>query len=123
MAAACRQLLDRAAEERSRDFRLDYHMRTDCKQDINTFCEFEKKALETVASADAKVIMCLQDFRHDLTQPACRKAVHRAIARGSEDIRFAAELAKHCAKDREQLCKNLEPVRPRRHPPPCKPLC
>lgn len=107
------------AEARSRDFRLDYHMRTACVEDVAAFCEFQKKALETVASDDASVIMCLQDWRHDLKVPACRKAVHRAIARGTEDIRFAAELAKNCADDREKLCKNLEPVRPAPLLPTC----
>lgn len=107
----CRSLLDKMIEARSRDFRLDVHLREHCAADINFLCGFEKNASQALSNVDGKVILCLQDFRHELSDPGCKKAVHDTIKRASEDIRFQSNLADACHDDREKFCQNVQPVR------------
>jgi golgi apparatus protein 1 len=107
----CRSLLDKMIEARSRDFRLDVHLREQCLVDINVLCGIESKSSQSTPNVDGKVIRCLQDFRHELSVPECQKAVHDTIKRASEDIRFQSTLADECQEDREKFCPNVQPVR------------
>lgn len=47
--------------------------------------------------------------REELRAPACQAAVHRAMQRGAEDIRFNARLGDACAEDRSSLCSDIKP--------------
>jgi Golgi apparatus protein 1 len=102
---------------RAGDFRLDAALRKECAEDVEISCSFEKKTLETVLNNDARVIECLQDYREELINPECAKAVHATMTRASEDIRFAASLAEACYEDRQKYCGNVKAVRTPYAPP------
>ena len=60
---------------------------------------------------DARVIQCLQDYRDELTDPDCKKQVHKLIKRASQDIRFDEPLADACFQDRKLYCQGVNAVR------------
>ncbi len=97
-------------ERRAADFRLDFKLREMCKRDISQLCSYEKESLDSVEGFDARVIVCLQDFRDELSDQECRNAVHAVIQRGSEDIRFDEPLADACFQDRKQFCQHVNAV-------------
>ena len=59
---------------------------------------------------DARVIQCLQDYKDELQQPACKEQVQVLTKRASQDIRFDAPLADACSKDLTRLCDSVQPV-------------
>lgn len=98
-------------EARARDFRLDVHIRSECASDIESLCGHEKDNSKETANQDGKVIHCLQDLRDELSSTGCQQAVHAAIQRASQDVRFSSTLADECYEDRQQHCANVQPVR------------
>jgi Golgi apparatus protein 1 len=50
-----------------------------------------------------------QDFRDELSQPACSKQVHILAQRAGQDIRFDEPLADACFEDRARLCDGVQP--------------
>lgn len=72
-------------------------------------CAFQKESLDTGTELDARVVLCLQDYRDEIENPACQKRVRKYIELASEDIRFNVPLAEACYDDRVQLCNNVAP--------------
>lgn len=107
----CKDEFEKMMERRAADFRLDFTLREMCKRDIDQLCSYEKESLDSVEGFDARVIICLQDFRDELSDEECRKSVHRVIQRAAEDIRFDEPLADACYQDRKQFCPNAHAVR------------
>lgn len=91
------------------DFRLDSVMRLHCARDVESLCAYQKETLDTGTDLDARVVLCLQDFRDEIEDAACQKRVRRYIELASEDIRFNVPLAEACYDDRVQLCNNVAP--------------
>lgn len=99
-------------QQQALDWRLDAPLRAACSHDIEDNCLYERDNAPLVA-ADASsesVLQCLQGFRHDLTDPRCMAAVHRTLARGASDVRFAPALQQDCAADLAALCADAEQV-------------
>ena len=67
-------------------------------------------SLDSVEGFDARVIQCLQDYRDELVEPACKEQVHVLTKRASQDIRFDEPLADACYEDRARLCDGVQPV-------------
>ena len=111
MLSSYRSLLEDMMEARSKDYRLDPALRTDCEQEIKQICDYEASAMRDVQSDEARVVECLQDIADDIENPSCKAAVARTFSRGSENIRFAVVMAKACRKDRQKFCKDIPPVR------------
>lgn len=107
----CKDEFEKMMERRAADFRLDFKLREMCKRDIDQLCSYEKESLDSVEGFDARVIVCLQDFRDELADEECRNAVHRVIQRAAEDIRFDEPLADACFQDRKQYCPGAHAVR------------
>lgn len=114
--AACKQELDGLAARRATDFRLDPALRTACAADADALCGWELDEVTdrgppdpALDAGDAPVIACLQDFREELTVPACTAAVRASIARASSDIRADPPFATACAADRAKLCGSVPP--------------
>ena len=66
--------------------------------------------MQEYEEGDGIVMSCLQDHRNTLIESKCRDAVHKAIARASEDIRFNQMLSEHCLRDRELHCNTTQQV-------------
>ena len=66
--------------------------------------------MDSVKINDARVIQCLQDYKDELQQPACKEQVHVLAKRASQDIRFDVPLADACSKERTRLCDGVQPV-------------
>ena len=107
----CKDEFEKMMERRAADFRLDFKLREMCKRDIDQLCSYEKESLDSVEGFDARVIVCLQDFRDELSDGECRNAVHKVVQRAAEDIRFDEPLADACYQDRKQFCPNAHAVR------------
>lgn len=105
----CRKEIERTIELRVGDFRLDPVMRQHCAKDVESLCAYQKETLDTGTDLDARVVLCLQDFRDEIEDVACQKRVRRYIELASEDIRFNVPLAEACYDDRVQLCNNVAP--------------
>lgn len=105
----CRKEIERTIELRVGDFRLDSIMRQHCRNDVELLCAYQKETLDTGTDLDARVVLCLQDFRDEIEDAACQKRVRRYIELASEDIRFNVPLAEACYDDRVQLCNNVAP--------------
>lgn len=107
------------------DFRLDASLGKYCKSDISEVCRLQlfvkfwnsggtelqqffshisapqicypdAEDVTDVASWDAKVIQCLQDYRDELKNPKCRQQVRRLTKRASENWRFDKPFADAC---------------------------
>jgi hypothetical protein len=109
--SACRDEIENIMEARSQDYRLDPTLRKDCQVEIAEKCSFEDKSLTELKSEAGYVVTCLQRLVGEIENPACRAAVARTLSRGSDDIRFAAVMAKACKTDREKFCKSVLHVR------------
>ena len=59
-------------------------------------CYADEQEMNDVASPDARVVECLQDYREELTNPQCKKRVHILTARAAEDMRFDRPLSQAC---------------------------
>lgn len=105
----CKAKFEEMMVRRASDFRLDETLRTTCREDIEEVCGYEKDSLDTVAGYDGRVIECLQDYRDELMQPACKTAVHKVTERAAEDIRMDRPLADACYEDRKTLCEGVAP--------------
>ena len=66
--------------------------------------------MDTVKGFDARVIQCLQDYKDELQQPACKEQVHVLTKQASQDIRFDEPLADACFEDRTRLCDGVQAV-------------
>ena len=60
----CKGELEKMMETRAADFRMDPKLRTLCAEDIQDVCGYEKDSMDAIAGEDARVIQCLQDYRH-----------------------------------------------------------
>jgi hypothetical protein len=106
----CRNVLALVLADASRDYRLDYHLLTECAVDIDKLCDFQKKNLHDIESKEGHVIHCLREHQDQISRPGCRKAVSRGIALSSQDFRINSDLSRFCLKDRQTLCKDVPPV-------------
>lgn len=101
--------------EQAREFRLDATLRSACRRDIEASCLFERQAVDVLPVGRCTVIGCLQDFRHELEEEACREAVLETLERGADDVRFAPSFQFSCRTDYNRFCSGVQPVR---HPSP-----
>ena len=97
--------------EQAREFRLDATLRTACRHDIDAACLFERQAVDVLPVGRCNVIGCLQDFRHELEEGACREAVLETLERGADDVRFAPAFQFSCRTDYNRFCSGVQPVR------------
>ncbi|KAL4418908.1 hypothetical protein ABPG77_004061 [Micractinium sp. CCAP 211/92] len=114
----CREQLEHLIERRSRYFRMDSVLRSQCQRDIVRLCGVSDASLaggvdflgDPISGVEERGIsICLQDRREDIEEPACRQRVERVIAATFRDIRFNHPLAEACASDRERLCGSEPP--------------
>ena len=110
-SAECKEEFENMMEARAADFRLDSTLREVCARDIEDVCGYEKDSLDSVEGFDARVIQCLQDYRDELQDEACKSQVHMLTKRASQDIRMDEPLADACYEDRARLCDGVQPVR------------
>jgi Golgi apparatus protein 1 len=59
----CKAKFEEMMVRRASDFRLDETLRSECRDDIEEVCGYEKDSLDTIAGYDGRVIECLQDYR------------------------------------------------------------
>lgn len=107
-SSECKDELEKMMARRAADFRLDASLRDACAEDIKAVCGYDS-AMDSMEQHDARVIVCLQDFRQELRVAECRTAVHKVMERASTDIRFDEPLADSCFKDREHFCPGVVP--------------
>lgn len=109
----CRVEIEKLMERRARDFRLEGGVMNECGDDMLEKCgvsvdELTRKSTpEELAATQKSVVRCLQDFREEL-RFHCRAEVSKLMKRASSDIRFDTGLADACAKDRAELCPNVQ---------------
>ncbi|OAE35399.1 hypothetical protein AXG93_2587s1140 [Marchantia polymorpha subsp. ruderalis] len=104
----CKVEFDKMLARRAEDFRLDPVLRDSCRKDISAVCGSELEDLLEVPREEPRVIHCLQDFQEELTDPQCKKEVHRALVRAAEDYRFDAFFAKSCEDSKQKYCKDAD---------------
>ncbi|KAK9865562.1 hypothetical protein WJX84_005695, partial [Apatococcus fuscideae] len=105
----CKEEIEKMMAARAADFRLDTQLRQLCAEDIRDICAYEADSLDMSAGMDARVSQCLQDYKEDISSPACAKRVHKLIELASSDIRFDIPLADACHEDRISFCGNTPP--------------
>lgn len=94
---------------RAADFRLDPQLKKHCTRDIESLCYTEYEEVRDLPDDDAQVITCLQDFRDEITDSACKSRVTRVKEVAASDIRFDIPLAEACYNDRRTFCANVRP--------------
>jgi len=108
-SSECKSKFEEMMVRRASDFRLDETLRSECREDIEEVCGYEKDSLDTIAGYDGRVVECLQDYREELVKPGCKAAVHKVTERAAEDIRMDRPLADACYEDRKTKCAGVAP--------------
>lgn len=62
-SSECKSKFEEMMVRRASDFRLDETLRSECREDIEEVCGYEKDSLDTIAGYDGRVVECLQDYR------------------------------------------------------------
>ena len=107
--AECKREFKTMMTQRASDYRLDAKLREACEADINTICNYQEGMTDAVEGTDARVLICLQDYRADLRGEECKSAVHRMIQRQASDYRMDEAMATACYQDRKQHCSDHTP--------------
>jgi Golgi apparatus protein 1 len=106
-SSECKAKFEDMMARRATDFRLDAKLTKLCASDIENVCGYEKDSLDSIAGWDGRVVECLQDYKDELSTPACQKRVHKLTVRASQDIRMDEPLWDACFDDRAQLCPDV----------------
>jgi golgi apparatus protein 1 len=106
----CKAEFTKMMQQRASDFRLGPQLRDACADDISGVCGYsEASKSDNSEGYDARVLICLQDYRNDLRGDECKAAVHKMIARQASDFRMDDSLAIACYQDRKTHCASHTP--------------
>jgi golgi apparatus protein 1 len=111
LSGGCKEELDGVLAKQVSNFRLNTRLRTHCEKDLQQQCQVSLDDMDKDPEAKARGLACLQQYKEELTEKKCQKAVRRMMTRAGRDIRFDEALANACTEDRKKFCDSVQPVR------------
>ncbi|KAG1660746.1 hypothetical protein FOA52_010620 [Chlamydomonas sp. UWO 241] len=108
---ACTSEVDSYEEEISKDYRLNYRLRTACEKDVSLLCPLTcgtGSFGDGTETCGGKVLRCLTDKSEDIKEEACSKEVAYFEKMEVSNFRNDVLLAEACRDDVDKLCSTVE---------------
>jgi Golgi apparatus protein 1 len=103
----CLAKLIPAMEAQESDWRLDFRLRKECVEEIDSACEAAVRAAE-VKKESGPVIDCLKKRMKSITNPKCKSEVFRAARVQAMDLNADKVVKNACDGDVERFCSGVK---------------
>ncbi|KAG1656262.1 hypothetical protein FOA52_011910 [Chlamydomonas sp. UWO 241] len=112
---ACKAEVEEYEAEISKDYRLNYRLRTACEKDVAALCPTTCTSTDGQNVCGGKVLRCLTDKIDEIKEEACTKEVTYFEKMEVSNFRNDVILAEACRDDVDKLCATVEPGEGRVH--------
>jgi Golgi apparatus protein 1 len=107
MGPECRAEVRRNMNVMSQDYRLNYQLKTACKDDVATVCSDACHAIEA-EECGGTMLACLRDNLGKLASAKCKEEVRYFVKMEVLDVQNNVKLAEMCRFDMDRFCKGVE---------------
>ncbi|GIL70396.1 hypothetical protein Vretimale_3583 [Volvox reticuliferus] len=105
--AECRRQVELYENEAATDYRLNYRLRKECRDDIELLCS-SVCATEDGATCGGTVLRCLTERKEEIKRESCQKEVLYFEKMEVENFNNDVILAAACRDDVQTWCNNVE---------------
>eukprot|EP01025_Chloroclados_australasicus_P017425 TRINITY_DN188_c0_g2_i1.p1 TRINITY_DN188_c0_g2~~TRINITY_DN188_c0_g2_i1.p1 ORF type:complete len:924 (-),score=69.62 TRINITY_DN188_c0_g2_i1:353-2872(-) len=101
----CKKQLNQEIQMQSEDYRLNYRLKTNCKDDIDTLCTGKCTEDEVCGGV---VLQCLSEKMDAINKEECYNEVFYFVKMEVSDFRNDITLAENCRTDVDRFCSGVE---------------